>query len=685
MPQLHPLVFFSVALCTLAPDMARAQVQDTLPRDTAVFRVEGIRVQASRPVTTVGGASAVEVNLDSLRLPAAATTEEVLRRLPALHVRTNSRGEAEITVRGSESRQVAVLVDGVPLTLSWDARTDVSVLPVGAVSEVTFVRGLSTLLHGPNVLGGVVEMNVGRGEDYGTDGSLTSALSLDQEGGYGAAVTGERPFETSNGRGMFRAGASYRDMPGFPLPSGISEPVPTGDALRLNTDATSVNGFFAMRHRWDGGAWGSLSTSSFRAERGIAAELGTADPRLWRYPDIRRTIVAASGGTGDRETRFGRGDLEASLGLDFGTTEINSYTSRDYDEVAGTETGEHRTVTLRLLGDHTLGSRADFRTSFTLSDIRHDVTDAGPTDEFQQRLTSLAGETIVRLTESYEGAIRALRLSVGGAWDRGTTPRTGGRPSLGTIDDWGARLGLSALLRDGGTLLHVGVSRRGRFPSLRESYSEALSRFVPNPDLKPEHLVSVEGGITTRWGDGDLQLVGFHNELSGAIRRVTIPDPLGGPSLRQRVNSEELRSTGLELLVSQSFGRIGVGADLILQRVELSDPAAGRSTEPENMPGRSGSGYVRFPLAGSWTATTEVEYTGPQFCQDPDTGADTELEGGSWINAALSRIWNLSSVRSLGNRLETRVSVSNLADTALHDQCGLPRAGRLFQLQLRVF
>jgi iron complex outermembrane receptor protein len=680
------LALAMVAASALAPAPSGAQVRDTLPPpDTTVFRVEGIRVQASRPVTTVGGASAVEITLDSLSLPAGATTEQVLRELPMLHVRTNSRGEAEVTVRGSESRQVAVLFDGVPLTLSWDGRTDVSVLPVGAAADVTFVRGLSTLLHGPNVLGGVVEMNVGRGERYPDRSSLSAGASVDDAGGYGLSASGDLPFETGDGEGMIRVGASYRDTPGFPLPDGVSEPLDTGDDLRLNTDAASVNGFLAVRHRWDGGTWGSLSASSFQARRGIGAELGSEDARFWRYPDIRRTIVALSGGTGHRDTPWGQGDLEASLGLDVGSTEINSYTSRAYDQLDGVELGDSRTLTLRLLGDHTLGSRADLRGSFTVSDIRHDLTQDGVSDAYQQRLMSLAGETIVRLAQD-AGSLRALRLTLGAAWDRGSTPRTGGRESLGTLDDWGARAGLSALLGNGETLLHVGASRRGRFPSLRESYSEALNRFVPNPDLRPEHLVSMEGGITTRLGNGDLQVVGFRNDLDGAIRRITVPGALPGePSLRQRVNADELTATGVEILFSQSFGVLGVGGDFTLQSVKLTDPGTAVSSEPENMPEQSGSAYLRFPILAGIDGTAEVEYTGPQFCQDPDTGADVELDGGNWFNAALSRVWDLSAAGPVGRRMETRASVSNLADTALYDQCGLPRPGRLFQLSVRVF
>ncbi|MDT8341273.1 MAG: TonB-dependent receptor [Longimicrobiales bacterium] len=670
----------------LLPGPARAQVpdtipRDTLPRDTTIFRIEGIRVQASRPVTTVGGASAIEVTLDSLVLPPAATTEAVLREIPMLHLRTNSRGEAEVTVRGSESRQVAILMDGVPLTLGWDARTDVSILPAGAVSDVTVVRGLSTLLHGPNVLGGVVEMSVGRGERYASQSSLSATTGLDDAGGYGASVTGETPFATGGGQGVLRVGAGYRDSRGFPLPDGVSEPVPTGNDRRLNTDVETVNGFLAMRHRWDGGTWGSFSAASFVSERGIAAELGADDPRLWRYPDVDRTVLALSGGTGDRDTPLGRGDLEFSLGLDVGTTEIHSFATRAYRQVVGTEENDARTLTLRLLGDHTLGPRADLRASFTYSDINHDLSEDGAPDlEYEQHLFSLAGETVIRLLDAGRGPVRALRLTVGGAWDRATTPKTGGLPSLGTLDDWGARAGLSALLRDGGTLVHLGASRRGRFPSLRETYAESLNRFVPNPDLRPEHLTSVEGGVTTRLGSGELQVVGFRNELDGAIRRVTFPD-----RRRQRLNSDELTSTGLEVLFSQSFGAVSVGGDLTLQSVDLKDRATSVSSEPENMPEEAGTAWVRFPLVAGLTASGEVEYTGSQFCQDPNTGADVELDGGSWLNAGIARVWDLSSSRTLGRRLETRVSATNLADTALYDQCGLPRAGRLLQFQLRVF
>jgi len=663
----------------VAPSSLAAQ-QDTLRADTTVYQLQGLSIRAVRPVTTIGGASAIEVSVETLDLPPAPTAEEIFRQIEGIHVRTNSRGQAEVSVRGSESRQVAVLVDGVPLTLGWDGRTDISVLPAGAVREVSFVRGLSSLLHGPNVLGGVVEMNVARGNQLPVDPSLEISAGLDHVAGYSTAAHTTLPLQIGDGRGMIRAGAGFRNRPGEPLASGISEPTrPNGD-LRLNTDFDNLDGFFAFRYAGEEGAWGSLSAATHEAERGIAAELGAEQPRLWRYPRIARTIVAVSGGTGDRTTPLGRGDLEASVGLDVGETRIRSFTDRTYDVLAGTEDGDDRTVTLRLLGDHTLGPRGDLRASLTYADIEHDANLEGVRSEYEQHLFSAGAETIWRLLDRPESLVQGLRLSFGGVYDRGTTPRTGGFEPLGTIHDWGARVGLSAPMADGDALVHMGISRRGRFPALRETYSEALNRFVPNPDLRPEHLIAGEAGVTARLGNGELQLVGFHQELSGAIRRIGFPD-----GTRMRVNSDELRSTGVEMIVSQTFGPLEVGGDLTLQSVELTDPATASTARPENVPEQSVTVFARFPLPADISLSAEGAYTGAQFCLHPDTGTDVELVGGSWLSGALSRIWSIPARTGIARRIETRVSLDNLTDTALYDQCGLPRHGRLLRFQVRVF
>jgi iron complex outermembrane receptor protein len=669
----------AAVVAVVALPAAAQERADSTRRDT-VITLPDVVVRAATPVTTVGGASGVRTRLDSLPLPAAPSLEQVLRDIPLLHVRRNSRGEAEISVRGSESRQVAVLVDGVPLTLAWDARADVSVIPATAPREINFIRGLSSMLYGPNVLGGIVELSVGQTFLQPRSPTAEVAADVDHVGGYAAKASVALPVSAHGGGWLVRAGASHRDSPGFPLPGGVSEPVPAGRDLRLNTDATNVDGFLAVRYHDYGGAWFSAAGSSFRAERGIPAELGVNDgARFWRYPHVSRTVIVASGGTGDRGTPLGRGDLEASLGVDLGRTDIDAYTDRSYTTLDGFENGEDRTLTARLLGDHTLGSRGDLRAAFTVSDIRHDEFLPDGDARYRQRLWSVGVETVWRAVE-HGPVIDFLRLSAGGAYDAAETPESGGREPLGLLREWGGRIGATVGLAGGRTLLHGGVSRRGRFPALRELYSGALNRFAPNPDLEPEHLVAVEAGVTTRLGPADVQAVGFHHRLNDAVVRITLED-----RRFMRVNRNRLTSTGAELLLSVVIGRAVLGGDLTVQSVDLTDTDAGVTHQPENLPEVFGSVYASAALPAAFHARAEARFTGSQYCIDPGTGEDARLAAGATVNTEVGRTWWSARDARWFGRLDTRVAVDNLGNVALYDQCGLPQAGRLVRFQVRVF
>jgi iron complex outermembrane receptor protein len=674
----------------MVPATAIGQVEQAV-QDSIKFRgqLPEVVVRAPRPVTAVGGAAAIEADVDSLPLPAAPSIEEVLREIPLMHIRTNSRGETEVTTRGSESRQVAVLVDGIPITLAWDARADVSVIPATALQSITFVRGLSSMLHGPNVLGGVVEARIAGATEPPEAASALVTIGTDDVGAYGASASGTLPLESSAGAFQLRGGLAFRDSPGDPLANDLREPVPGDDEdLRLNTDAENVSGFVAGRFVSEGGAWASFSGSSFKEARGIAAELGLPDEdaRLWRYPHVSRTLAVLSGGTGFRSSPFGgEGDLEASIGFDRGRTDIDAYTSRDYSEIESFEDAEDRTLTMRLLADQTLSERGDLRAAFTLADIHHDESLSEDGDaEYQQRLWSMAAENNWRLLDGGE-RLNALSLSVGGAYDVAETPKTGGRPALGQLSEWGGRFGLSAVMHKGRTVLHAGVSRRGRFPALRELYSGALGRFEPNPDLEPEKLITTEAGVTRQLRRGEVQLVGFHTELEDAVVRISLNE-FEGDRRQKRVNQNKVTSTGVELVGSYALGRLVLTGDATLQSVELSEAEGLEKHEPENMPEAFGSLGAQFPVFDRTYLGTSVAYKGRQFAIDGITGEDARLDGETVVDAYLSRTWPFRATRTgrIFTQVETRLSVDNIGDVALYDSWGLPEPGRRIRLELRI-
>lgn len=670
----------AVLAALLVPLAAAAQEPDSVPRDS-VFTVPGLTVNVTRSVTTAGGTAAVDLRLDSVDVVPAPTMDQVLRRMPLILIRENSRGEAQPAVRGSEDRQIAVLVDGVPLTYGWDNRTDLSIIPLTAAENVRLIRGLSSVLHGPNVLGGVVEVEMASGER-----PLTPPRPIVVEGGVdhtGATQIGASGGAMLGTSWVVRGGAGYRRRDGQPLSDrltldpGDREELLTADGdLRLNSDLRHVDGFVSARHQAAGGQWLSFGGSAYATERGVPPEVNEAEPRLWRYPEQTRVLAAMSGGTGHQATRWGVGDLEASVGLDLQHFAIDEYGSAAFDEVTAGETGDTRTLSVRFLGDHTLGPRGQVRGSFTYGDVAHEellLPDRERAD-YRQRLWSVATEADWALSES-----RATSVSAGIALDGSDTPESGDKPPLGTLWDWGGRLGVSSLVTDG-VLLNASVSRRTRFPSLRELYSGALGRFLPNPGLRPESLVGTELGVTLRQDAWELQAVGFHHRIDDGIVRVSVDTDEGVK--RQRVNQNRIRATGLEILASGSLAGLDYAGDLTLQRVRLLDED-GTQVKAEYQPDVFGKLALggRLPWRLAWSATGRV--IGAQFCTTTTESMADTLGASAALDVGLRRVFRLDGAGGLSS-VDVLAAVDNAADSGYYDQCGLPQPGRRFRVQFRL-
>ena len=99
-------------------------------------------------------------------------------------------------------------------------------------------------------------------------------------------------------------------------------------------------------------------------------ELHVLRPRRWRIPDTKRFLSALSAGTAWGKTPFGTGDFEGSLGIDLGKSQIDEFETLAYQTVTEQELADDRTITLRVLSDHAIGSGI-FRTAFTWADTRH--------------------------------------------------------------------------------------------------------------------------------------------------------------------------------------------------------------------------------------------------------------------------------------------------------------------------
>ena len=669
------------------PPTSTVSAQDT----TEVVKLRALTVEVPRPIATTGGTSAVEVTLDSVGLVAAPTMEEFLRNMPTVQIRANSRGEAQPDLRGAEDRQIAIFLDGFPLTVGWDHRTDMSVIPLTAVRKMTLYRGLSSMLHGPNVLGGAIEFDVGRGASLNTRVQpFLGAVSVDQEGATSTAGTAGATVEQDAGSWVFRGGGGYRDSPGVTVPAGTMDDRRLNNNLlrdsngrRLNSDRRLADGFVAARFHGTGGAWLSTLITASDTERGVPPEAHVDDPRLWRYPNQSRQLLTMSGGTGRRDTRSGQGDLEVSFGLDRSTTQINEYETPAYNTVVDGETGRTTTLTGRILGDHDFESGPEVWTAFTVSSVNHNEDFlSGDSFDYQQRLWSLGGEVEVGSEDVLRSDGGATRWTIGASVDGSDTPLSGDKEPLGAIWDWGVRAGVSRTAAGGNVLMHAGFSRRTRFPSLRELYSGALGRFRPNPDLRPESLKAGEAGITITDGGSQLQVVGFHHRLTDGIVRVSTVTP-GGAKF-QRVNRDQVRSTGLEVLTAGNLGALTYGGSFTLQRVRIRDPvASGQDEMAEYAPALSGTINLGAVIPGDLALTGFFRYRGVQYCQNVEVAGLDRMDASATVDVEARRA--LYGGRGVSRwALEATMGVANLTDSTVLDQCGLPQPGRTLRIQFNI-
>lgn len=679
----HPAALAALVLLAV-PSAAQSQTAgDSARADSATRQLQSVTVSASRAAGVVGGAGAVIIKPEALRSSPAPLLDQALRESPFVLVRQNSRGEMEISVRGSDSRQAAVLLDGVPMTLGWDHRTDPSLIPITGTERLVIVRGLGSLLNGPNTLGGSIEIS----HDVAgqpSSGRLWAGAGVDQ---YGAMVGtlgyGRRVAEFGGGGLSLRTGVAHRDRNGVALPHGAVDPTEK-DGLRTGTDLKETDGFASLRWNNTRGSTVGFMVSGYNAERGVPPEEHLATgARLWRYPYARRVIGMLSANTGVFSTPLGHGSFEAGVGVNDGNFKISTYTDRTYSRTNGEELGDERTTTARALLMHSVGP-ATLRASFTNADIKYTETlSPTPAVDYQQKLSSTAVELEVPL-------FGRTQLAGGVAFDRTSTPLTGGRtPGQEPFDNTGWRVGLSHELTSR-IRLHGNASERSRFPALRELYSGALNRFRPNPDLKPETLLGFEGGFTVNnlvssVPQSTLQVIGFKHKLDDAVVRIT----LSNPTRFQRINRDRIESSGAEILTGFVFGSnpdrsVSVNADATLQRIKIFDQTANDfERRAENNPERRGRLELGVPLPAALRAVAVARHTGAQYCLNAGSGNFDKLQARTVTDLAAQRSF---TVRSSGpfRLLKALVSLDNVSDQAVYDQCGLPQPGRTLRVMMTL-
>lgn len=441
---------------------ALAPVDAPAPPEAAYPEASAAAKEPTALVTTVDARA---------RQGEAKELPELLTAVPGLHVQSGGgMGQRhQLVLRGASSTGVTVLLDGAPLGAPG-APVDLSRLGTGIVEKIEVLRGPAAARFGPGALGGAVNVltRAPRASPlvWGelTQGSFSTTLV--QAGGAAALPVGEAlvSLHLSNTRG---------DWPFLQ----DQTPSSAGDALvereRLNNDAFQSGGLV----RWRGSVAsvgldvrGEVSGGT----RGLAgpADNPTADTRqqYFRGSGVVRALKTFEVGGALEVTAWARGDRDAFKGAGFGPL---------YRQSTGGAGGE--AVYSRLFfGWHGLTALVSGGSDWLASDSGGAGWGRGSvmlTDE----VLLFSGKWIIA---------PSVRLDLSG-------PFFGFSPRLGTV-----------VALPGGLELRANVGQAHRPPSFTELYVQQ-GTLSPNPELRPERALSVDGAVGWRHGLAQAQVGGF--------------------------------------------------------------------------------------------------------------------------------------------------------------------------------
>ncbi|EZP25476.1 TonB-dependent receptor domain-containing protein [Pseudomonas sp. RIT288] len=185
---------------------------DTFERDQAL-KLPDMLISANRQVEARNDSSAantVFTREDIDRLQPGSVTD-LLQRVPGVQVaQAGGRGSLPgIYIRGTQSAQSLVLVDGQRIGSSTSGDSNLQHLNIDQIERVEVLRGSRSVIYGSDAIGGVIQIFTRRGNEQG----LQPRLHV----GFGSNQTWERSLGLSGGddKTRFNLGASLDDTAGL--------------------------------------------------------------------------------------------------------------------------------------------------------------------------------------------------------------------------------------------------------------------------------------------------------------------------------------------------------------------------------------------------------------------------------------------------------------------------------------
>ena len=615
---------------------------------------------------------------EDLRLFERNDLSSALNLLPGVTVQNvGQRSEKLVYIRGFNSRQVPVFIDGVPVYVPYDGNFDLSRILTFDIAEVTVGKGFSSVLYGANTLGGSINV-VSRRPQQGLHASLRSSMTFDNRDADNAQ-NHALSLENSSERWYAQANVAWSKQDHFRLPKNF---VPTAAedggrrnnsgsedmkvSLKLGYTPNATDEYAVSYQRQDG----EKNTPPYAGKANLAA-------RFWQWPyyDKESLYFISRTSLGEHEylrTRVYYDTFENLLrSFDDATYSRQSrpYSFNsvydDYAYGASLELGSTR------FADHTMRTALQYK-----RDVHREHDVGMPQEKMEDAILSLGVEDSWAITP-------ALTLIGGVGWDRQEGRRADDLQgvnlspfAVASADAWNAQTAVRYALNDSWTT-HASVARRTRFPTMKDRYSYRLGTAIPNPGLAPESAINLEVGVdgaVTLNSNNLLQISAavFQSRIDDTIENVTIAPTLctAAPCSQLR-NVGRQNNQGIELALTYGLGDQWEfhGNYTYLDRDNKTSP----QVLPLDTPQHKVFAYAQYTPTQSFSLVLSAQHESTRFSATNGTRRTD-----AYNTVDMKGVWRATP------QLRLEAGARNLGDTLYAYEDGFPEAGRNWFLSMVV-
>lgn len=640
LPHRAALVLMGVVLI-LSPALAarQASAEDQKPKteqDKPVRITEEIRVVGKAPKDAPLATVTTVVATDIAKLK-PRDLADVVKYVPGALVTFGDKDTYSLKLRGIGSNRIALLVDGVPVYEPYFSTFDLKTVSAGGIDTLQVTKGPSSVLYGPNTLGGLVNVITRRPSER-------PYLSL--TGSYGDKATAGVGADGSYAWKRFSLAASalYQSSDGFSFPDPEN-----GRTLRANGDFERLNLSGKLYYTPSDRTEIMIGAGTYRSAYGMPPALFTQRARYWRFPKWDRSSLSAGGFTslgGDAVLRFRGFYVNYDNTLDWfndpAMTELDSSSTYDNSSYGGF-----------ALAEAPVGDRNTLKASLLYQkDVARTQDDTGlPWERYDQGTVSAGVEDELRLSGRWK-LIGGLSLDhidkfQGGDNNTSLNPLVGVKFTPTEDLDF-----------------HVSFARKSRFPSMRSLYSTSSG----NPDLLAESGTCLEFAAT--W-NGPVYLTGtvFFNRFRDFIDSVVLE---GGTRLY--VNIGRAHIYGFELQAQKKIAWLEATVNYT-----YLDPRNDTDDRPLDAQSKSNLNFDISVLPAKGLRAGLYGLLGSKsWWWNTRTNPATLL--------TIPSYFNLDGIVSfeLRDRYQLFVKLGNIFDHDFYTEPGFPWRGRYFEVGLRL-